>query len=116
MRVAHVRNGQPPGVRLPECQAGLERFERLLRTSLCQPQPSTCGWNEQGVHAGRQVLMRQERHQRLRFVELSGDDRDIREHRDDERESLAEVPITYDAQRDARGTVSLRQVAKLELQ
>ena len=116
VNVAGVTHLHTPDLRLPERHAGFEFPERLLRASLRQPQASARCRNQHGSDAGRQALMGQEIKQRLGFIELAAGDRDLCEYRRAERQSLREVSVLRDTQRDARGGVGLRQIAKLELQ
>jgi hypothetical protein len=59
--------------------------------------------------------VRQEIENCVRFIELAAGDRDLCEHRRGEGQPVREVSVLRDAQRNARGGVGLRQLAKLEL-
>ena len=105
VEIAGVPHRQTPDPRLPERHAGFEFRECFLHAALRQPQASAHGRNQHGADTGGQVLMRQEGEERLRFVELTAGDCDLREDRRGEGQSVREVSVLCDTQRDARSGV-----------
>ena len=64
--------------------------------SLRQLQAPARSRNQHGADAGRQVLVRQQSKQRLRFIELAAGDCDLCEYRRGERQSAGEVSVLGD--------------------
>ena len=96
-------------------QASNSLSASCARPCASRKRPRAAGISTVPTPAGK-ALMRQEIKQRLRFIELAAGDCDLRKYRRGEGQSAREVPVLRDAQRDARGGVRLRQIAKLELQ
>jgi hypothetical protein len=96
MEITYVSNFSAPDFGGEHRGAFLEVGERLGRSALGKPEPSTGGWDQDRADARGPALLRKKREERLRSTKITRLDRDVSQDSNSKRKPRSKIALLQD--------------------